>query len=368
MKRTLLLASTLISIILLGCSNQTSDTNQPFKAFNLDFNWGEGGPNAFAAPGQWADANPAEHIDWYEELGCNTIQTFAVSCNGYAWYKNGVIPEQPGLKYDFLPEMVRLGHEKGMKVFGYFCVGANTKWGLDHPELSYGTPSDPHIPFTTQYLDYLCKSIEEALILSNMDGFMMDWIWNPGSTMEPYPQLKWLDCEKVMYKELIGEEFPGIDNITAEQEQLFRRKAIDRCWKRIRETAKRVKPECQIWLTCCQVTSKDVINSDMFRETDILMNEDGDIESIEAIRAMIGKHTKLVTCLANWNGKDPAKIIPEAIKANIGLYGFAKPDSSSLLSPIDYYMTSALDSLTGDSRNIASFARVYNDLPLSYVK
>jgi hypothetical protein len=31
-------------------------------------------------------------------MGVNTIQTFIVSCNGYAWYKNGVVPEQPGLK------------------------------------------------------------------------------------------------------------------------------------------------------------------------------------------------------------------------------------------------------------------------------
>lgn len=30
---------------------------------------------------------------------------------------------------------------KNMKVFGYYCVGTNTKWGLDHPDLSYGTPA-----------------------------------------------------------------------------------------------------------------------------------------------------------------------------------------------------------------------------------
>ena len=58
-----------------------------------DFNWGPGGPNGFAAPGLWADAAPVEHLAWYGQLGCNVIQTFAVSCNGYAWYKDGVVPE-----------------------------------------------------------------------------------------------------------------------------------------------------------------------------------------------------------------------------------------------------------------------------------
>jgi hypothetical protein len=66
------------------------------------------------------------------------MQTFCVSCNGYAWYKTGVVPAQPGLKHDFLTECVRLGHQEGLRVVGYFCVGANTRWGQTHPELSYG--------------------------------------------------------------------------------------------------------------------------------------------------------------------------------------------------------------------------------------
>jgi len=79
------------------------------KAYCIDFNWGDGGPNGFAKPGLWAAADPAKHVAWYKAMGANVIQTFAVSCNGYAWYKNGKVPAQPGLKHDFLPEMVRLG-------------------------------------------------------------------------------------------------------------------------------------------------------------------------------------------------------------------------------------------------------------------
>lgn len=228
-----------------------SEKKKPLQAFNIDFNWGEGGINAFPAPGTWADADPKEHIQWYADMGCTTIQTFAVSCNGYAWYKHGFVPEQPGLKYDFLPEMVRLGHERGMEVFGYFCAGANTKWGLDHPDLSYGTPSAPHIPFTRAYLTYLENSITDAVKKSGMDGFMVDWIWNPGATMEPYPPLKWLDCEKEMYEELMGEAFPGIEQLDAAHIQTFRRRSVERCWNTIYTAAKRGNPKCKIWVTCC---------------------------------------------------------------------------------------------------------------------
>src|SRR3989339_571902 len=153
MKKTPSLFIALASFILLSCAeNPKPFDNEPIKAYDIDFNWGEGGPNGFAAPGLWADADPAAHVEWYASLGCNVIQSFAVSCNGYAWYKNGIVPEQPGLKHDFLTEMVKMGHKKNMKVFGYFCVGANNKWEEDHPDLCYQMDGQ-QIPFTTLYID-----------------------------------------------------------------------------------------------------------------------------------------------------------------------------------------------------------------------
>jgi len=369
MKNYLILMMATIALLFSGCVRNSQKTDDgPIQAYDIDFNWGEGGPNGFAKPGLWADANPAEHVNWYAALGCNVIQSFAVSCNGYVWYKNGIVPEQPGLKFDFLTDQVKLAHQKNIKVFGYFCAGSNTKWGLEHPGLSYGYPSSPHIPYTKQYLDYLCASIEDAIIKTGIDGVFIDWLWNPGTTMEPYPPLVWMDCEQVMYGELMNQPFPGKDKITPEIELQFRRKAIDRCWKRIRETVKKTKPGCIIWLTSCQLTSKDIAGSDMLKEVDWVLNEAGDIATTEAVRSMLGEHTRLVTCLANWNGQDPAKVIPAAIRENVGLYGFTKPVLGSMMPPVDYYLSKPVDSLKGDERNIAVLARAYNHLPFDYVR
>ena len=79
-------------------TDRKEPAGRPIKAFCVDFNWGPGGPNGFPNPGHWADADPAAHVAWYEQLGANVIQTFAVSCNGYAWYQGGKIPAQPGLE------------------------------------------------------------------------------------------------------------------------------------------------------------------------------------------------------------------------------------------------------------------------------
>ena len=77
--------------MLLPAALAAAGADAPIEAFCVDFNWGPGGENGFAPPGLWADASPSAHVDWYAALGANTIQTFAVSCNGYAWYKNGAV-------------------------------------------------------------------------------------------------------------------------------------------------------------------------------------------------------------------------------------------------------------------------------------
>jgi len=198
------------------------------KAFCIDFNWRGG---KFAEPATFAHARAGEHVKWYRELGVNTIQTFCVSCDGYAWFRGSVAPVQPGMQGDFLKEITELGHVEGMKVTGYFCVAANTHWGKTHPELSHGAPGNcPHIPLSTPYLDYLCATIKDVLARTGIDGFMIDWVW----AVTP----KWIDCEKKMYEELFGEPFPGADKVDGKKVAEFQRRAVDRCWRRIHDAAK----------------------------------------------------------------------------------------------------------------------------------
>lgn len=338
---------------------------EPIKAFCIDFNWGPGGPNGFARPGHWADANPAEHVAWYEGLGANVIQTFAVSCNGYAWYQGGKVPAQPGLKHDFLTEVVKLGHARQLKVMGYFCIGANTLWGREHPELSYGIPSAPHIPFTDAYLDYLALSIEDALTKSGMDGFMIDWVWNPSDRI---PKGKWLESERKLYTMLMGQPFPGEDQLSKDDRLAYERKAIDRCWARIRQAAKRVKPDCVIWLTCNRVQDPTVANSPMFREVDWLMDESGSPAAMKSIAGMLGPHTRQVLCLVGWGDQhDARKVLSDKAAAAYGIYGFSKPGDNSLPLPIATYQSKPIDEFKGNDRNIATLIRFFHALPFTAV-
>lgn len=336
------------------------------KAYDIDFNWGPGGPNGFAKPGLWAEADPAAHVAWYKSIGCNVIQSFCVSCNGYAWYKNGVVAEQPGLKHDFLPEMVKLAHQENMLVFGYFCAGANTRWGQTQPALSYGFPSEPHIPYTDEYLAYLDLAIRDAVKMSGMDGFMVDWLRMP--TTRKSNGNRWLDCEKKLYTQLTRETFPGEDKITPAQMTAYGRLAVDRAWQTIRKAAKATNPDCLVWLTCCDVNDPHIADSRALKETDWLLNEAGDIKRTNDAKRMIGPQTRLVTCLALWNGQDPGTVVPDAKKNNTGLYGFTKPTQGNLKPPASFYLGNPVTSFKGDDRNIAALARAYLGLPQELVQ
>ena len=336
--------------------------SKEIKAYDIDFNWGPGGVNGFAKPGLWADAEPAKHIAWYKAMGVNAIQTFCISCNGYAWYKNGAVPEQPGLKHDFLPEMVRLGHKEGMLVLGYFCAGSNTKWGQEHPELSYGVPSDPHIPYTDEYLAYLDIVIRDAVRKTGIDGFMIDWLRMP--TTRGSGNTRWLECEKKLYAQLMDEPFPGEKSLSTAKATEFGRCSVERCWKTIRKAAKETNPACIVWLTCCDVDDPHIANSAALRECDWLLNEAGDKGRTEDARRMIGPQTRLITCLANWNGQNPLEIVPAAMKDGIGLYGFTKPGNDSLL-PLEPIFAKPLSELNGDNKNIAVLARAFHGASMS---
>jgi hypothetical protein len=343
-------------------------TPKQIKAFNVDFNWYKG---VFAPPGHWADASPEEHVRWYEALGANTIQTFCLSCNGWAWYKGGFVPPQPGLKHDFLTEVVRLGHKRKMLVTGYFCAGANSKWGQDHPELSYGAPGNTyHIPFTDEYLDYLSRAMEDAIRRTGIDGYMIDWIWNPSSKARAKG---WIEAEKKLFAQLTGEPFPASGVPSKEDQLAYERRAIERCWERIRDTRDHADKRCAIWLSCSRLNDPSVVDSKLLRECDWVMNEAPGRDLLEATRRMVGDKTRLIQNMVGWATHDAKTFLADPANRVLDAYGFAEPRDNSLPLPVGEYLSKPVDAFAGKShmevndRNIAALARFYRGMDMEAV-
>ncbi len=338
-----------VSICFVGAGETSAPKpDARIKAFCVDFNWGASG---FAPPGMYTRARAKEHLAWYQAMGVNTIQTFCVSCPGYAWYRSDVAPVQPGMDGDFLKEITDLGHAVDMRVIGYFCVGANAYWSKTHPELSHDFADCIAIPFTTPYLDYLGKIIPEAIARTGIDGFMIDWVFN-ASHFYPNKTYKWLDCEKTMYQELFGEPFPGEQAMDAARIADFNRRALERCWERIHSATKTAKADCIIWLSCYDLQHPQVVGSRMLQEVDWVMNEHPDPAKLEMARKAVGANVKLIQCICGWGDQhNAAAIVADPRFASMGLYGFARPDAETTLPPED-------DS--GNARNIAAMRKAFN--------
>ena len=75
---------------------------KPIRAFCIDFNWQiKGNEQWFAEPGHWADADPAAHVKWYQDIGAKLHPNVRSLCNGYAWYKGGPVPDSRDSGSDF---------------------------------------------------------------------------------------------------------------------------------------------------------------------------------------------------------------------------------------------------------------------------
>jgi hypothetical protein len=253
-----------------------------------------------------------------------------------------------------------------MLVFGYFCVGANTRWGREHAELSYGSPSAYHIPFTDEYLEFLGASIEDAVKRTGMDGFMIDWVWCPTDEVRKQRSAgKWLASEKRLFEELLAKPFPGEDRVSSEDRLAYERKAINRCWARIREAARRANPAWLIWLSCNDVLNAAIKDSPLLREVDWVMDESGTPAAMKSVAHMFGSQTRQLLCLAGWGERHKTQeLLSDPAMAAYGIYGFSAPaESRTLPMPIFTYLDRAFESFQGNDRSIAILVRFFNGQP-----
>jgi len=355
------------------------------KMFCSDFNWlTKGGKTAFAPPGHWASTSPEEYVRWHEDLGANVIHSFAVSCNGYAWYKSGFVPPQPGLKFDFLPEVVRLAHKKNMLVTSYHCLGANSRWGQEHPDLSYGTPSTVHIPYTDEYLDFIGKSIADGIKKTGMDVCTLDWLWVPdGCTWangrrDSLRAKGWLETEKKLFTQLTGIRFPASGAPSDEDTLAYERRAIDRCWEHIREIRDQTDRNCILCLWVFDPKQPTITGAKFFSEVDWYINENPHPEYMEFAKQRVGKQTRLIQNESGWTDPsgvthDSKAFFSEPKHRSVDLCGFAEPRDNGLPLSIEEYLSKPVEAFkTSDPRsindyNVAVLARCFRGMPMDAV-
>jgi hypothetical protein len=290
------------------------------KAFCIDFNWE---PNVgHAKPGTFTQADPEAHVRWYKDLGANTIQTFCVSFNGYAWYSDSAVaPVNPGLeKKNFLAQMCQCGHDARMKVMGYFTFGNNPVWEAKNPDLRKDEGVDYiRIPATLEWLDYFCRQVEDALKKTDIDGFLVDWI-------RPVQHTVWIEAEKRMWRELMGEKFSSTGSPSPEAALEFDKMAMARAWQHIQWAADATR-KVTIWTNQPFVAQEKPMweGHRMLKEVDWVLNEAPDIGWLDWLQQQVGEETLVMQNLCGWPDHD-ASVWEKINTRKFGLYGFAQAD------------------------------------------
>ncbi len=82
---------------------------------------------------------------------------------------------------------------------------------------------------------------------------------------------------------------------------------------------------------------------------------------------MVGGNTHLITCMAAWTGVDATKVVPQALTAGVGLYGFSDPRGKDA-ARLAQLLARPVHGLKGDDRNIATLARAYHGVGMDTIR
>lgn len=300
------------------------------RAFGIDFNW-EPTLNQWAEPRMYANADPQRHVEWYAALGANVIQSFCVSFNGYAWYPSDIAPVTPGMAGgNFLGELIRHARPRGISVMGYFNLGTNPFWFERRPDLCRDAQEGlPRMIYDDEYLDYFTSVVREALMRTEVEGFMIDWM-RPVSGRRK----RWMEMERKQYQELMGETL-GDAAPPEDLEIEYDRRLLARAWRRIRQTVDDTR-RAIIWLNAPFERAEDPKWNDhvVLREVDWVLNESPDAQLLGWLDRQVGPHTRIIQNLCGWAEHD-AGMWRQLDLDRFGLYGFAQADVKTTLPHSD---------------------------------
>lgn len=152
-----------------------------YRQVHLDFHTSEaiGGIGKNFSKKQFQDMLKLGHV--------NSITVFSKCHHGWSYHPTKVGEMHPGLKFDFLKEMIDAAHEINVKTPVYISAGLDEKLARRHPEWlirhkdeslqwadDFFTPGYHEFCFNSPYLDYLIAQIEEVVINYDADGLFLD--------------------------------------------------------------------------------------------------------------------------------------------------------------------------------------------------
>ena len=202
---------TILICLALTAAGQTPwpRLSENYRHYCFDFNWVDKVDRAGKPLADYSKLSAKDHIDQLVAMHADSLMVFTMSISGYMFYDSKVGKRHPGLHYDYLKDMIRMGHEKGIAMELY----VPTVWAdwliQQHPSWGYRTPGgelytasyggyhpDPNSPAADWYVDV----IRELIPAYGGDAFFADGI--------SFPRYGQSEFTVAKFKKDMGRDYP----------------------------------------------------------------------------------------------------------------------------------------------------------------
>ena len=215
--------------------------SENYRHYCFDFNWVDKVDRAGKPLADYSKVSAKDHIDQLVAMHADSLMVFTMSISGYMFYDSKVGKRHPGLPYDYLKDMIRLGHEKGIAmelyvptVWADWLVQQHPSWGYRTPDGELYTASyggyhpDPNSPASDWYVDV----IRELVPAYGGDAFFADGI--------SFPRYGQSEFTVAKFKKDLGRDYPKSLAADPDWRATVRWEAqqVENFWKKLKDAVK----------------------------------------------------------------------------------------------------------------------------------
>jgi hypothetical protein len=243
------------TMLLLWCATalcgqaRVPRLTETYRHYCFDFNWVDKLDRAGKPLSDYSKLRAEDHIRALETMQANSLMVFTMSITGYTFYDSKVGERHPTLSYDYLKEMVRLGHQRGIAMELYVptlwadrLIQRNPSWGVRKPDGSYLTSlyGGYHPDINSPAADWYAAMLRELFPAYGAEAFFAD-----GISMLRYGQS---ESTVKKFRAEMGRDYPNSLDADPDWRATIRWEVeqVRKYWRMLRRTIRQQDPRVEM--------------------------------------------------------------------------------------------------------------------------
>ncbi len=224
---------------------------ESYRGNFFDVNWVDKLDRSGKPFADYGSLSAEEHLQHLIDMNANSLLVFAMPISGYMFYDSKVAERHPTLKYDYLKEMIRLGHQHGIAMELYLptmyndrLVQRNPSWGIRNPDgsLYQSLFGGYHPDLNSPAADWYVSVINELVPAYKGQALFIDAISFPRYGQSEFTVKQFLQDMGRVYPKSVQEDPDWRSTLRWEVTQM------EKSWLKLKEAAKSRDPAIEVTL------------------------------------------------------------------------------------------------------------------------